>query len=74
MAHLGHKVALPVGVVCLRPRQRRSLHPMDDLLATELLYVMFDFVLETHLSLRLRTLVFVIRNNYIHNFMQRLEY
>jgi hypothetical protein len=37
MAHLGHKVALPVGVVCLRPRQRRSLHPMDDLLATELL-------------------------------------
>jgi hypothetical protein len=58
------------GVVCLRPRQWRSLPPMSGRLVTELVLDSFDFVPKTVFSpFWFVVLLCVIKNSYIHSFM-----
>jgi hypothetical protein len=62
-------------VLCLRPRQWRSLPPMDGRLVTKLVLDNFEFVPENVIfPFPFVVLLCVIKNNYMHSFMQRLEY
>jgi hypothetical protein len=62
------------GVVCLRPRRWRSLPPADGHLVTELMLDNFEFVLKTvFFPFTFVVLSCVIKNSYMHSFMQRLE-
>jgi hypothetical protein len=63
------------GVMCLRPRRWRSLPPMDGRLVTELVLDNFEFVPKNVFFLFPFVVVLcIIKNSYMHSFMQRLEY
>lgn len=63
------------GVMCLRPCQWRSLSQMDGSLVIKLLSDDFEFVPETDSFVFMFAVTScVITNNYMHSFIQRMEY